>query len=82
MPAYWRVTEVRVLEGFAIWVRFTYALEGVVRFSPEFFSGVFSHLSDPAKFGEVAVVNGAVTWPDGLDLAPDAMYQDITLHGK
>jgi len=36
-----------------------------------------AHLSDPSRFKEVAVVNGAVTWPGGLDLAPDAMYEDI-----
>jgi len=82
MAAYWRITEVRVLEDNAIWVRFTDDLEGVVRFSPDFFRGVFSHLNDPAKFREVAVVNGAVTWPGGLDLAPDAMYHDIKLNGE
>ena len=53
-----------------------------MHFSPDFFRGVFSHLNDPAKFREVAVVNGAVTWPGGLDLAPDAMYQEIKLHGE
>lgn len=82
MPANWRITEVRVLEDYAIWVRFTDGLEGVVRFQSEFFHGVFSHLNDPAKFREVAVVDGAVTWPGGLDLAPDAMYHDIKLHGE
>jgi hypothetical protein len=58
-------------------VRFTDGLEGVVRFPPEFFQGVFSHLSDWPRFKEVTVINGAVTWPGGLDLAPDAMYEDI-----
>ena len=81
MAAYWRITEARVLDDHAILVRFTDGLEGVVRFSPDFFQGVFSQLCDPVKFREVAVVDGAVTWPGGLDLAPDAMYQDIKLHG-
>ena len=82
MAAYWRVSEVHVLEDFAIRVRFVDGLEGVVRFSPDFFRGVFSHLNDPAKFREVAVIDGAVRWPGGLDLAPDAMYQDIKLQGE
>ena len=78
MAASWRVTEVRALEDCcSIRVRFTDGLEGVVRFPPEFFQGVFSHLSDPSRFREVTVINGAVTWPGGLDLAPDAMYEDI-----
>ncbi|MFH2139543.1 MAG: DUF2442 domain-containing protein [Pseudomonadota bacterium] len=78
MTAPWRVTKVRALDdGRSIRVSFTDGLEGVVHFPPEFFQGVFSHLSDPSRFNEVAVVNGAVTWPGGLDLAPDAMYEDV-----
>lgn len=77
MAAYWRVSEVRVIEDRAVWVRFADGLEGVVRFSPDFFQGVFSHLTAPDKFREVTVVDGAVTWPGGLDIAPDAMYEDV-----
>ncbi len=82
MAAYWRITEVHVLDDHAIRVRFTDGIEGVVRFSPDFFLGVFSHLNDPAKFREVAVVDGAVTWPGDLDLAPDAMHEEIKMHGE
>lgn len=82
MAAHWRITEVQLLDEHAIRVRFTDGIEGVVRFSPEFFRGVFSHLIDPAKFGEAAVVGGAVTWPGGLDLAPDTMYDEIKLRGE
>ena len=82
MAAHWRITEVQLLDEHTIRVRFTDGIEGIVRFSPEFFNGVFSHLIDPAKFGEVAVVGGAVTWPGDLDLAPDAMYDEIKLRGK
>ena len=82
MAAYWRVTKVCVLDDKSIRVRFTDGLEGVVRFSPDFFQGVFSHLCDPVKFQEVAVVDGAVTWAGGLNLAPDAMYQIVKLHSE
>jgi hypothetical protein len=47
MVAYWRVSEVRVIEDRAVWMRFADGLEGVVRFPPEFFQGVFSPLSAP-----------------------------------
>lgn len=82
MPAYWRVSEVRVIDDYAVQVRFMDGLEGVVRFLPGFFRGVFSHLSDPAKFNQVTVVGGAVTWPGDLDLAPDAMHDEIKQHGE
>jgi len=82
MPAYWRVSEVRVIDDYAVQVRFIDGLEGVVRFLPGFFRGVFSHLVDPAKFSQVTVVGGAVTWPGELDLAPDAMHEEIKRHGE
>jgi hypothetical protein len=43
---------------------------------------VFSHLSDPAQFRQVTVVGGAVTWPGELDLAPDAMHEEIKQRGE
>jgi len=42
---------------------------------------VFEHLCDPRMFREVRVELGAVTWPSGADLAPDAMYDAICAHG-
>lgn len=81
MPADWRVTQVSVVGDHAIRVRFVDGLEGVVRFLPGFFRGVFSHLLDPAEFRQASVVSGAVTWPGELDLAPDAMHEQIRQHG-
>lgn len=81
MAIYWRISELRVVEDYALWVRFMDGLEGVVRFQPGFFRGVFSHLVDPQMFRKVTVVNGAVTWPGDLDLAPDAMHQEIKQRG-
>ena len=81
MAAYWRISDVRVIEDNAVWVRFFDGLEGVVRFQPGFFRGVFSHLADPTQFRRAAVVNGAVTWPGDLDLAPDAMHFEIKQRG-
>lgn len=58
MSAYWRVTEVAVVDEHAVRVRFVDGLEGVVRFLPGFFRGVFAHLSDPAQFRQVKVEGG------------------------
>ncbi len=82
MAAYWRVSEVRVIEDRAVWVRFADGLEGVVRFPPDFFQGVFSPLSAPEKFREISVVGGIVTWPGGLDIAPDTMYDEVKLQAE
>lgn len=42
---------------------------------------VFEPLRDSAYFAQVHVTMGAVQWPNGADLAPDAMYDAIKLHG-
>jgi hypothetical protein len=77
----WEVTEVRVVGDYTLWVRFRDHLEGRVEILPSFFRGVFEPLRDPAKFREVSSPDGFVTWPGELDLAPDAMYDEIKAHG-
>ncbi|HXQ24476.1 MAG TPA: DUF2442 domain-containing protein [Candidatus Acidoferrales bacterium] len=42
---------------------------------------VFEPLHDPATFAQARVVLGAVQWPNGADLAPDAMYDAIRERG-
>jgi hypothetical protein len=46
------------------------------------YAGVFEPLRDPALFAQVYIRRGAVTWPGDLDLAPDAMYDEIRAHGQ
>ena len=43
---------------------------------------VFEELRDPAVFAQVRVSLGVVTWPNGADLAPDAMYDAIRERGS
>ena len=78
----WRVVDMRMLSERSIFVRFRDGVQGSVRFEAEFFRGVFAHLVDPAKFAEVRVEMGAVTWPGELDLAPDRMHADIIARGE
>lgn len=54
---------------------------GRVKFEDGFFTGVFAHLKDPALFEEVDVVGGCVAWPGELDIAPDAMHDEIARNG-
>jgi hypothetical protein len=78
------LAEVRTLQGFRLHVRFHDGLEGVVDMSALVHSphaGVFAELADPARFAQACVEYGAVSWPGGLDLAPDAMYAEIKKTG-
>lgn len=79
------VAAVTPLDGFRLRVRFYDGLEGEVDMRSLVHSataGVFAQLADPARFAEVYVEYGAVTWPGEIDLAPDAMYTEIKRNGK
>ncbi len=78
----WDVTEVKVVGDHALWVRSRDGVEGTVKFLPGFFRGVFSHLHDQVQFQQVMLVDGVVTRPGDLDLAPDAMHKEIKAHGE
>jgi Protein of unknown function (DUF2442) len=76
----WRVQSVEASRGYRLRVRFLDGLEGVVDMSKLVASpnaGVFAALADPEAFNRVYVALGAVCWPDGLDIAPDAIYAQI-----
>jgi hypothetical protein len=44
-------------------------------------SGVFAVLRDPALFAQVYIEWGAVSWPGEIDLATDAMYDELKEKG-
>jgi hypothetical protein len=48
---------------------------------PNVHGTIFEPLRDPAIFIQAQVVLGAVLWPNGADLAPDAMYDAIRERG-
>ncbi len=78
----WDVTEVSVEARNTLFVRFKDGVQGTVEFTNTFFYGVFERLKDPKEFNRVMVVDGVVTWPGELDLAPDAMHDAIKKEGK
>ena len=80
----WKVMEVVVLESFCFQIRFQDGLTGIVEMHDYIHSpraGVFAALRDEAEFRQIGLENGAVTWANGLDLAPDNMHLQITAGG-
>jgi hypothetical protein len=81
----WRVAEVEALPGFRLRVRFNDGTAGIVEmgeFVKSDAAGVFAALRDENLFRQARVAVGAVTWSGELDLAPDAMHQEIKQYGK
>lgn len=74
---YWDVTEIKLAGNRTFEFKFADGLTGTMRLAPSFCTGVFDSLRDDTLLEQASLVNGAVTWPNGLDLAPDTMYKEI-----
>jgi hypothetical protein len=73
-----RVISVQPLEGYRLVVRFDDGIEGVIEMQDRLFGPVFEPLQDVAKYKQVFVDEfGAVAWPNGADLAPDALHEQL-----
>ena len=79
---HWDVVAVQPEPPLSLSVRFADGTQGKVRFEPSHLTGVFAVLRDPGVFAKVFVDHGAVAWPGDIDLAPDAMYDEIKRHGE
>ncbi len=82
----WRVTSVEVQPEARLRVRFIDGTTGEVDMRAFLQAAatagtVFEPLRDPGFLAQAAVVSGAVQWPNGADLAPDAMYDAIRERG-
>ncbi|MDH3445989.1 MAG: DUF2442 domain-containing protein [Deltaproteobacteria bacterium] len=82
----WRVIAVNALPDYRLRVSFVDGATGEVdleRFlNNSIIDGtIFEPLRNPAVFSQVQVALGAVQWPNGADLAPDAMYDAIRENG-
>jgi len=74
---YWDVIQVKSIAPRELAVQFADGLSGVVRIDTSFCTGVFNPLLNDQAIGSAQISNGVLVWPNGLDLAPDTMYDEI-----
>jgi hypothetical protein len=80
-PTMIKATHVEVLEGYRLAVEFSDGLRGEIDVSGRLFGPVFEPLRDPSLFSRVTIDEfGVLSWPNGADLAPDALWARI--HGR
>jgi hypothetical protein len=82
----WRVTAVTASPDARLRVSFVDGTSGEVEMgaflrNASLDGTIFEPLRNPGVFAQVQVVLGAVQWPNGADLAPDAMYDAIRERG-
>jgi hypothetical protein len=71
-----RVEKVEVLGPHSLWLEFNDGVRKTVNVLPLLRGPVFEPLLDPGYFGRVLLdpVAGTVVWPNGADLAPEALH--------
>lgn len=74
-----RIKTAKPLPGYRLELAFESGEQGVVDLSSMVGRGVFAAWNDTTVFERVSVTEfGAVEWPGGLDLCPDAIYLQMT----
>lgn len=74
-----RPIEVKPLESYRIWVKYSHGVEGVVDLSDLVGKGVFAVWNDYREFQKVHIgPGGEIAWSEEIDLCPDAIYLKIT----
>ncbi len=76
------VTGAEVVGDHQLRLTFGDGLVGDIDFTHHDWSGVFEPLSDPAYFAQVYVDPEIRTlvWPNGLDMAPESLYERAREH--
>jgi Protein of unknown function (DUF2442) len=76
----WRVSSLTVLANYQLKVSFSDGRSGTVDCSAIKTSvnpGIYGPLANPEFFAQARVELGAVTWPNGSDLDPSWMYDEL-----
>jgi Protein of unknown function (DUF2442) len=73
-----RLTRVEARSGYRLKLEFSDGTGGEVDLSNRLFGPVFEPLRDASFFARVVIDEfGAPCWPNGADLAPDALYDRL-----
>ncbi len=74
----YRIITVEALPGFVLRLQFADGTRGSVCVKDDLRGPVFEPLRDEREFAKVRVDDyGAVCWPNGADMAPDALYAEV-----
>jgi len=75
-----RVTDVRPVRDYVVWLRFADGTEGEVDLKDELYGEVFEPLRDRKLFRLVSVHPEwhTIAWPNGADFAPEFLHAAVT----
>ena len=76
------MTGVAVVGDHVLRLLFSDGTAGDVDFSAQRWAGILEPLNDPSYFAQVELdaEAGTIVWPDGIDLAPEPLYEQAKTH--
>ncbi|MGE4532640.1 DUF2442 domain-containing protein [Halomonas sp.] len=74
---YWDVKVVRPEADYLLYVELENGQKGLFDMKPYLDHGIFRELRDRAYFDQVGILFGAVTWPNGQDIAPETLLAEL-----
>lgn len=77
MTVRWNIKRATALPGHRLVLLFADGLAGEVALPASDFTGALARLADDPYFAQVKLLDGVPTWPEGEDIAPDALYEDV-----
>lgn len=70
------VVQIKVLDGYRIWLKFNDGEEKVVDFRSYIGKGFTAELLNPEKFKQVAIEpGGGIAWDNGYDFCPNFLKE-------
>lgn len=76
---YWDVKLVKPKPGYKIYVETEDGRKGLFDMTPYLEKGLFKELKDTNYFNQVGIVFSAVTWPNGQDIAPETLLDEMRI---
>jgi len=74
-----RITALKVLDDYRLWLRFNDGVEGEIDFSRKPRTGVFAFWNDAENFRQARIGDcGELIWNDQIDFCPDSLWLQVT----
>lgn len=74
-----KITALKVLENYRVWLRFDDGAEGVVDFSPKRRTGVYGIWNNYENFRKARVGQGGeLAWDDQVEFCADSLWLQVT----
>lgn len=78
-----KVASVTALDDYQLDVTFADGIRGIVSLKDQLYGPMFEPLKEVLYFKQVRVDEfGVICWPNGADLAPDALYDELLTQSR